>query len=315
MKLEKIEIKTAIVIAAIFTVAALGPAFAAKPLEDSQGAGLTPDRLIPYKHVKGEDGQPDVLNLHVFNPAGFDAMKPCPAIVFFFGGGWNGGTPDQFYPQAKYFASRGIFGICAEYRTKTSHGVHPSKCVEDGKSAVRYLRANAGQLSILPEFIAAGGGSAGGHVAAAAGIVTAFDATEEEIGISSIPNALVLFNPVYDNGPEGYGHDRVKDVYPAISPIDNIRKGLPPSIVFLGDQDKLIPVATAERFKKLMQDKGIRSELYVYPKQPHGFFQWHKDKTPDKSIFTSTVGRADRFLAKLGFLKGQPKVKAWSRGK
>ena len=56
---------------------------------------------------------------------------------------------------------------------------------------------------IDPERIAAGGGSAGGHVAAACGTLSGFDEESEDETISSRPDALVLFNPVFDNGPGG----------------------------------------------------------------------------------------------------------------
>ena len=53
--------------------------------------------------------------------------------------------------------------------------------------------------------MATGGGSAGGHGAAATGIALSWR-SGEGTKISSQPDALVLFNPVYDNGPKGYGH-------------------------------------------------------------------------------------------------------------
>jgi len=82
--------------------------------------------------------------------------------------------------------------------------------VKDAKSAVRWIRKNALTYNIDPERIAAGGGSAGGHIAAATGTSTAFEEDGEDKSISSWPNLLVLFNPVIDNGPDGYGHSRVK---------------------------------------------------------------------------------------------------------
>ena len=76
------------------------------------------------------------------------------AIVFFFGGGWVGGTPKQFFPHCTYLASRGMVAISAEYRVKDRHGVTPLECVLDGKSAVRWVRAHASELGIDPTLIA-----------------------------------------------------------------------------------------------------------------------------------------------------------------
>ena len=70
--------------------------------------------------------------------------------------------------------------------------------------------------------------------------------------VSSRPDALVLFNPVFDNGPGGWGHNRVKKRWREISPMHNITASAPPTTVFLGSQDKLIPVATAHAYQARM---------------------------------------------------------------
>ena len=246
------------------------------------------------------------LILNVFYPEGHDARKDKrPAIVFFFGGGWSGGNPAQFEPHCQYLASRGMVAISADYRVKSRQGTPPFECVKDGKSAVRWIRQNAKKLGIDPERLAAGGGSAGGHVAAATGTLPGLEEEGEDLSVSSKPNALALFNPVYDNGPKGYGHSRVADRYKEISPIHNIRKGTPPAIVFLGDQDKLIPVSTAEKYKGLMEKAGSRSDLHVYAGQPHGFF----NKGKKGNYYEKTVLEMDKFFLSLGWLKGKPTIK------
>ena len=165
-----------------------------------------------------------------------------------------------------------MVAISADYRVKSRQGTSPFECVKDGKSAVRWIRANAKKLGVDPDRLAAGGGSAGGHVAAAAGNLPGLEEEGEDLSISSKPDALVLFNPVYDNGPKGFGHSRVAARYKEISPLHNLRKGSPPTIVFLGDKDTLVPVSIAETYKKKMEEAGSRSELRVYAGQPHGFF-------------------------------------------
>ena len=256
-------------------------------------------RKITYKKI-GDIS----LNLWFFYPKGHATTDKRPAIVFFFGGGWNGGTPTQFTDQSQYLASRGMICIVADYRVKSRHKTSPFECVQDGKSAVRWIRSHAAQHGIDPERLAAGGGSAGGHVAAATATVPGLNEKGEDLSVSCRPNALVLFNPVYDNGPQGYGFDRVgkEKRYREISPIDNIRKGTPPAIVFLGDKDKLIPVATAQRYQKLMQDVGSKSVLHVYPGQGHGFFNLRKG---GQKIFDQTMVQTDAFLTDLGYLEAK----------
>ena len=256
-----------------------------------------------YKTI-GEDVK---LELYIFNPAGHKVTDKRPAIVFFFGGGWIGGTVAQFGRQSKCLASRGMVAICAEYRTQKSHGTSPFECVKDAKSCVRWIRKNAKDLGIDGNRIAAAGGSAGGHLAAATATLEGYDEDKDK-SISCKPNALVLFNPVFDNGPEGYGYDRVKDQYKEFSPIDNIKKGLPPSLVMLGTKDHLVPVETAEKFKALAEAVNARCDLKLYEDQRHGFFNYYRNK----EMHSKTNADMDAFLTSIGYLKkeNQPSKKA-----
>ena len=253
---------------------------------------ITPTRIVPFKQIENV-----TLSLHLFTPEGHQSTDTKPAIVFFFGGSWNGGTPAQFYPQSAYLASRGMVAICAEYRTKNNHQTRPDKCIEDGKSAMRWVRYFAHELGIDPHRIAAGGGSAGGHVAATTATVKGFNYPMDP-PVDCAPQALVLFNPVYDNGPGGYGHDRVADYWESFSPMHNLDENTPPTTVFLGTHDKLIPVETGKKFQGLMHALGCRSELHLYEAQGHGFF--------NKNKYKETLYQADLFLTSLGFLTGAP---------
>lgn len=247
-----------------------------------------PTRTVVYKTV-GETK----LKLHIFEPAGHTASAKRSAIVFFFGGGWVGGSPSQFFPHCQHLAKQGMVAMSAEYRVRSRNKTTPFECVQDGKSAIRFVRAHAAELGIHPDRIAAGGGSAGGHVAAATGTVPGLNEEGEDLTVSAVPNALVLFNPVYDNGPDGYGHDRVKERWREISPMHNITKRMPPAIVFLGTKDKLIPVETARSFKAKMQEAGVRSELMLFEGKPHGFFNHGRGGNVD---YRKTVAAMDKFL-------------------
>ena len=195
-----------------------------------------------------------------------------------------------------------MIAITAEYRVENRHGTTPREAVMDGKSAMRWVRKHAKEWGINPDMIAAGGGSAGGHVAAAAATIQGFEEEDEDLNISARPNALALFNPVYDNSPDGYGYDRVEAYWREFSPMHNIEKHNPPAIVFLGTEDHLIPVATAEKFRDRMLQNGIRSELLLFEGAGHGFFNYRGDK----KYFRATVVETDRFLTSLGYLSGKP---------
>ena len=231
------------------------------PKQGSKYGNFEPTRLVTYKQI----GEVD-LKLHIFEPAGHQTTDRSPVAVFFFGGGWNGGTPQQFYPHCSHLAAKGVVAMSAEYRVKKRNKTTPVECVKDGKSAIRWIRKHANELGVDPDKLIAGGGSAGGHVAAATGTATTFE-EEVEAGIDCRPNAMVLFNPVFDNGPGGYGHERVKEYWQQFSPMHNIDAMTAPTIVFLGTKDHLVPVATAENYKQRMEKLGLRCELRLYKDQ------------------------------------------------
>ena len=262
-----------------------------------------PTRSEVYKTASGTE-----LKIYIFEPKGLKASDKRPAAVFFFGGGWNGGTPSQFYTHCEYLASRGMVAMAADYRVKSRQKTTPFECVKDGKSAIRWVRINAAKLGVDPRKVAGGGGSAGGHVAAATGNVPGLEEEGENLKVSSKPDALLLFNPVYDNGPEGYGHSRVKDRWKEISPMQNIRKGAPPTIVFLGSKDKLIPVSTAEKYVAFLKAAGSRCDTHIYEGQTHGFFNFGRSNSPN--YYNKTVHAMDKFLTSLGWLEGKPTIPA-----
>lgn len=256
-------------------------------------AQAEPDTVVEYKTM-GEVK----LALHIFNPPDHNPRDKRPAIVFFFGGGWAVGTPTQFYNQSRYLASRGMVSVCAEYRTYKKHNTSPKECVKDGKSAIRWMRSHADELGIDPDKLAAGGGSSGGHIVAATAMVQGLEEDGEDSSVSCRPDALVLFNPVIDNGPHGFGYKRVKEYWKDFSPMHNIDEEAPPTIMFLGTNDNLISVATAEEYRERMKNAGVRCDLHLYEDQPHGFF--------NKERYYETLFEADKFLASLGYLEGPP---------
>jgi len=270
-------------------------AFAETQLVNIKGA-----EVEVYKKASGDD-----LRIYRLDPEGHDPKTDKrPTVVLFFGGDWNGSSVSQFEPHAKYLAGRGIVAFLADYRVKSRQKTPPLACVEDGKSAIRWVRQNAERLRVDPDKIIAGGGSGGGHVAATTGICDGLEGPDEDLSVSSKSQALLLFNPVYDNGPDGYGHHRVTEWFPAISPAHNITKGDPPTIVFLESEDKLIPVSTAEKFRDEQEAIGIKSELHVYEGEPHGFFNL-KIGQGKKEHFINTILKTDAFLVDLGYLDGE----------
>lgn len=217
-------------------------------------------------------------------------LKPC--IVFFYGGGWVKRNNNQFKDYCDYFAKKGYVCIRAEYRVTEMEKSTPFESLSDARSAIRYVRMNSYKFNIIPENIIAVGGSAGGHLAAACASTKKFDDIKDNVSISCVPNALVLFNPVIDNGPAGYGYERIGKMYKEFSPLHNLHSGMPPTTIFIGDKDKLIPVETIEYYVKAMNILGVRCDLHLYKNEGHGFFNSKKYKTV-------MINEMERFLLSL----------------
>lgn len=238
------------------------------------------------------------LFLEVYKPSKELLTGKAPAMIFFFGGGWNGGTPNQFKPHAQYFAKRGVVCFLADYRVKNRDKTSPVESLKDAKSAIRFIRKNAKIFGVDQKKIIGSGGSAGGHLAAATALVDGYNDNADDSSISCKPNALVLFNPVVDNGPAGYGYERIGNAYKDFSPLHNIKKGAPPTIFFLGTKDHLIPVETAKYYKKAMEKVGSICNLFLYEGEGHGFFNLNKFNNYQKTVFETDI-----FLQDLGFIK------------
>ncbi|MDG1855286.1 MAG: alpha/beta hydrolase [Verrucomicrobiales bacterium] len=258
----------------------------------------SPDQKVAFKKFKESS-----IKLHVFKPAKWKSSDKRTAIIFFFGGGWTGGTPKQFYPHCRHLSKKGLIAISAEYRTKKSHNVEPMQCVEDGKSAIRWVRANANLLGIDPNKVVAAGGSAGGHVAACTGTITGFESGD--LKFSSVPAALILFNPVCDTSPAGYGNNRLGKNWKKISPLHHINKKTPPTCIFHGSADTTVPINNVLQFKKRMDEIGLRCELHSYDGEKHGFFNFGRG---DGTAYSDTVSKMDSFLESLGLI-GYPDKK------
>lgn len=290
------------ILAALLSAAAAAPS----PAKKAGGRKLTkPERAGATPYVFKTLGERQ-LRLFVMTPEGHQSSDKRPAIVFYHGGGWVGGAPGQFTEHCKYLIGRGMVTVQAQYRLLDRKAADPPEvCIADAKSAMRWVHAHAAELGVDPERIAAGGGSAGGHLATAVALLEGADDPQGNLTSNPKVSALVLFNPVYNNAPkpEGWANHRVGHDYLKYSPAHHIRPGAPPSIVFLGTNDQLIPVSTARKFQQDMQEVGTRSELILFEGEGHGFFNYGKG---GGKAYRRTVRAMDEFLISIGYLTGAP---------
>ena len=206
------------------------------------------------------------LNMYIFPPDNFSPRHRYPAVIFFFGGGWNAGSPEQFLEQSKYLASRGMFALVADYRVASRNETKVVDCVRDAKAAIRWTRVNAQRLGIAAQRLAASGGSAGGHLAATTGLVPGLEHADQDLSFGSVPNALVLFNPatiLASHGDFQMDEKRIRSLEKRIgadtktvSPIHHIAEGSPPTLIFHGDADTTVSIESAIAFTEAMTNAG-----------------------------------------------------------
>ena len=242
------------------------------------------------------------LKMHVDFPPGWQKTDTRPVIIFFHGGSWNGGSVRAFATQAKYFASRGLVCTRVEYRLKSKDGVTPDKCVEDARSSVRWVRAHAAKLGIDPQKLITAGGSAGGHLAACAIIPESVETDGADLSISTIPQAMVLFNPVlsFMHGGLASRVNGDQEIAAKISPLSHVKPDTAPSIVMFGTNDRL--KAFGDLWWSKANELGFRADKYTAEGGKHGFF----NQSP---WLERTMIAADEFLASLGYLQGEPTMK------
>jgi acetyl esterase/lipase len=246
------------------------------------------------------------LTLDLDYPPGWKASDRRPAVVFFFGGRWTWGTPDQFKPQADYFAKRGLVCARADYRVLDKDSVKPDKCVEDAISAMRWVRSHAAQMGIDPNRIVASGGSSGGHLAACTFFAEGINAPNDDQSVSPKPNAMVLYNPVLnlialrgDSVGDSLITGLDDSVLKRISPFLHVCKEAPPTLIIDGTADRFNPVI--REFVQKSKSLGAPVEACYTEGQPHGFF----NRSP---WLGKTTEEADEFLRRLGYLDEEPKV-------
>jgi len=116
----------------------------------------------------------------------------------------------------------------------------------------------------------------------------------------------VLFNPRLDLSALQIPDLTKKDIrylngrsVEKISPILNIYKGAPPTIIFQGTADKAVSIQESQRFCEEMNNHGNTCEVVLYEGREHGFFHYFSGNNPD---FFSTMENTVKFLSKLGYI-------------
>ena len=271
--------------------AASGPAAAASGATRAGGPTI---QAVPYKQIAGQ-----TLVLNIVRPSPETFPGPRPALVFFHGGGWRGGSPNQFRNFCLAMAEIGVVGIAAQYRLMPGEAGLPFDAVRDARSALRHVKAHAEALGIDAQRVGAGGGSSGGHLAVMTALGTGLDDPKDDRRVSPAPAVLFLMNPMLDLD----GQDKVgsQPRWRELSPLHQLgSQPLPPTLIFQGTADRVVPHAQAEVFRARALALGAQDvTLTLFPDRPHGFFNANRGDRPD---FDSTVAGMKAMLQRLGWV-------------
>jgi len=219
-----------------------------------------------------------------------------PVVLWFHGGGWKGGSRGDG-GIARNLVDYGYIVASIEYRL-SGEALFPAQ-VQDSKSAVRWVRANADKYGFDPDHIGVMGRSAGGHLVAFLGTTGDFAEydTESNAGYSSKVQAVVdLWGPTdilqmdvhslpgdrephnSASSPEGrllggpIQEEPYRSMAVKVNPITYIKKGqnLPPFLIVHGDKDLSVPVHQSIILHAALIEAGAESTLHIEKGAGHG---------------------------------------------
>lgn len=243
-----------------------------------------------------------LLDVHVPDGAG-----PFPIAILVHGGGWSGGDksgsdqPGNGADITPWFApltAAKFTWFSINYRLAPKH--RWPACFDDLQTAVRWVKAHAAEFKGDPRRIAIFGHSAGGH------LVTLLSTLSKE---DTRVQAVVGFAPVtdieQDLAPRGGLSpslqqllNRPKEVTPealtqlrAMSPINRVRAGMPPTLLLHGDADKTVPLQQSLNFQKRLKSAGVRCELITIKDGPHSLLAWDKHDSRYKAAMVAWLDR------------------------
>jgi len=218
------------------------------------------------------------------------AGAPAPVLVFIPGGAWVFGRRElQGHALMAHLVRRGWVCLSLQYRTSPQH--RWPRQITDVKTAIAWARANVGLFGGDPNFVVAAGCSAGGHLAALAGLTandpdwqadlpadadTSLDAVVSTYGIYDWQDRSTTqragFIEFLERVVVKRSHARHPEVFRAASPMDRIHKAAPPFLVVHGSRDGLIPVGEARAFVHMLRSVSAAKVGYVeLPGVGHGF--------------------------------------------
>lgn len=214
-----------------------------------------------------------------------------PMVVICPGGGYFMTSDREGEPIALKFLAEGIGAAVLRYTT--GRGIFPAPQLELARS-VALVRSHAAEWMIDPNRIVVCGFSAGGHLAASFGtlwkhsLIGGFFGYENE---EHKPNGLILGYPVITTGEKAHWGsfenllgDRVHDseLLELLSAEKHVDADTPPAFLWHTFSDDCVLVENSLLFAEAMAEKGISTELHIFPEGPHGLALANRVTAPDR---------------------------------
>lgn len=265
-----------------------------------------------FRSVEGGED----LRLHFFFPRGFDADGKRTAILFFHGGGFERGSILEFAPHALNYVGRGAVCALVEYRTASSHpDSSATDAIEDGRTAVQFVRYHAEKLHVDPEKIVVVGADAGATVAGCAAMNASIPRADTEWKVCSPkPNGAMLLSPLLEFEKGAHGYERFGSPSQArkASLIRLVSSKISPTLLIHGTADRVVPIEVAVYFAERLKKRRAPLEFVEFEGRDRNF---HHHNT-DPISFEAVLASFDRFLDANRFLPPPPpeeesKVISW----
>ena len=248
-------------------------------LIDAKNISL-PDNVEEVLDIEYGTGGERKLQLDLYLPKG--RTKATPAIIFIHGGAWKSGKRSDMKFYCVKFAEKGYVTATITYRLM-GEACFPA-AVHDVKCAVRWLRANADKYQVDPAHIVASGNSAGGHLSMMIGYSddSSLEGSGGNNNVSSRVCAVVNFYGPTDLTTDfakkqelveefigGKTFDEAPDAYKLASPLFHLTRDDPPTLIFHGTIDSVVPIAQADILMKKLKELGIDYVYERYDGWPH----------------------------------------------
>jgi len=253
---------------------------------------------IVYNKANNIDLRLEVITLD-------NTKKPRPTLIYIHGGGWVGGSKEQYEFEVLPFLAHGMNAVNVEYRL-ASASLAPA-AVEDCRCALRWVYDHAKEYGFDTSHLVVEGHSAGGHLSLMTGMLTpsaGFDnECPEHIIQGKLENlkvaAIVNYFGITDvadllQGPNtrtwaqmwlGSQPHRM-ELARRLSPLSYVRKGLPPIITLQGDKDPLVPYSQGVRLHKALDAAGVPNELVTIPGGGHDGWSREENLRAQAAVFS-----------------------------